>query len=202
MNRIKTWKCPKCDELIHTDSIIRDCPNCGQATGGYTLIFDPTEPVIYDPKPELTRIMYHGTSEENSKAILETGFREGTYFTKDLASALIMGGMYLFEVWFSDEEHQMRDNCWEYISPTPVPKDKIIALRHFSQEKVYGGKEAEIACQKYTLSKMYPEKPFCTTCSGRGQLQDYDDYVGQWKNHLPVTACPACNGHGVLNRWD
>ena len=48
-------------------------------------------------------IYYHGTTEDNAQIILKKGFKKGTYFTWDLHSALVMGGMWVFAIYFEDK---------------------------------------------------------------------------------------------------
>ncbi len=85
----------------------------------------------------LLHIVYHGTSEENTKKILKEGFKEYSYFAKNLADAISMGGPYVFGVviehkkapeWF---EHF---RCWQIRNKELIPPSKIVSLRKYSSE--------------------------------------------------------------------
>jgi hypothetical protein len=151
---------------------------------------------------DLPTFMYHGTTKEATLSILQNGFRPNSYFTIYMDSALVMGGLYLFKIWFHKNEHPNRGKNWQYVSPIAVPKERIVWLRNFSQEIIYKNEPAEIEAKKECHSKLYPNKEFCDNCQGLGQLEKYDEFAGQWRNNLPVTTCPVCQGHGVKNRWE
>ncbi len=58
-------------------------------------------------------VYYHGTTKENAETIQKQGFKKGTYFTWDLHSALVMGGMYVFGL-FDDKSPEK--SYWEWIN--------------------------------------------------------------------------------------
>lgn len=92
----------------------------------------------------LLHIVYHGTTEENAKKILKEGFKEYTYFAKNLADAIGFGGGYVFAValehkyaseWF---EHF---RCWQIKNKNHIPITKIVSLRKYSIEELFRNKK-------------------------------------------------------------
>jgi len=139
-------------------------------------------------------VYYHGTTKENAESILETGFKEGTYFTWDLHSALMMGGMYVFGIYFEDKDHT---KYWEWITPDPINKDKILYLRKFDVDCLYDN-DKEANKIKHINHLEYFDRPvrFCWKCNGRGQLNEPAKYGGF--SSEPCIVCPDCKGHGAL----
>jgi len=87
----------------------------------------------------LLHIVYHGTTKKNAEKILKEGFKEYTYFAKNLAAAIGFGGGYVFAValghkyapeWF---EHF---RCWQIMNKKRVPVSQIVSLRKYSFEEL------------------------------------------------------------------
>jgi len=94
-------------------------------------------------------VWYHGTSKENAESILREGFRVGTYFGKDLADALFMGGAYVFAVSFPKSTRS--EAGWQMTINEPVPVGRIVQLRHYQTELLY---ENEMEGQRVFASNM------------------------------------------------
>ena len=145
-------------------------------------------------KEETGSIYYHGTDEASAKEILRAGFKAGTYFTWDLHSALVMGGMWVFGVYF---ENKNPSNYWEYISDTPINKERILYIRKFIIDCVYDNVVATDKLQIEFLKELHGnDMIFCTTCDGHGQLNKNIPY--QRPTHFDV--CPVCEGFGCLTK--
>ena len=107
---------------------------------------------------------YHGTTKEASEIILKEGFRAGTYFSKEMASSLVMGGDYVFWVWFNEDPTK----CWEYICPEPIGKDQI------TPKVLYHSEEVERRVRKQHHEEDYgKDSIFCTHCDGLGQMESH-----------------------------
>ena len=139
-------------------------------------------------------IYYHGTTKEKADTILKEGFNKGTYFTWDLHSALVMGGIYVFGISFDDKDHT---DYWEWITPDPIDKEKILYLRKFEVTCLYDNQEEDERI-KHLNQVEYHGRPllFCNKCKGRGQLNTVPKYGG-WSKE-PCVVCPDCNGHGAV----
>lgn len=143
-------------------------------------------------------VYYHGTSKENADLIIKEGFKEGTYFTWDLHSALVMGGMYIFGIFFEDKDIS---NYWEWRNSKVIHPDKILYLRKFDVECLYdneieSGKATHKNHKKYFKEFFKIDVIFCEKCKGRGQLNNQPKYGGWGKEKCIV--CPDCKGHGCL----
>lgn len=79
--------------------------------------------------PIKSRIWYHGTNETAAKQILNSGFREGTYFADCLADALIFGGNHVFEVAL-----RCRDSKWQIVVTEAVPLENIVNYSVYTVE--------------------------------------------------------------------
>ena len=116
-------------------------------------------------------IYYHGTTEANPRTILKKGFKKGTYFTWDLHSALVMGGMWVFAVYFKDKDPTK--SYWEYITPKLIKKNKILYLRKFDVECIYDNEDENIKLREIMLKENRGKDVIlCKACSGRGQLNE------------------------------
>jgi hypothetical protein len=140
-------------------------------------------------------IYYHGTTKEKADLILKSGFKEGTYFTWDLHSALVMGGMYVFGIWFKDKSPEK--SYWEYITSTKIPKSRILYLKKFSVKNIYGNPKEDRKIKQYYNDEHFGRKTkFCTKCDGHGQLNKAPEYGGWHHKNYKVIVCSNCNGHG------
>ncbi len=80
---------------------------------------------------------YHGTNEENSKLIIENGFRKGTYFAYHLENSLAFGGKYVFMVEFDETKFNNEDeNDWQFWIVNTVMPDKIKSLTKYEEEVI------------------------------------------------------------------
>ena len=91
-------------------------------------------------KNNLLHIVYHGTTKENADKILKEGFKEYTYFAKNLKDAIGFGGGYVFEVvmehkcaseWF---EHF---RCWQMMNREHIPPSKIVSLKRYDKDEIF-----------------------------------------------------------------
>lgn len=74
-------------------------------------------------------IRYHGTSKSNSESIIQSKFKEGTWFSENLQDAIGYGGPYIFEVAF--EENDVKDK-WQFHILESIPSDRIITFYSIS----------------------------------------------------------------------
>lgn len=139
---------------------------------------------------------YHGTNARNAKLILKNGFKKGTHFTWDLHSALVMGGMWVFGVYFEDKDPS---SYWEYISREPIQKEKILYLRKFNVKCIYDNEDEharirEINHQEYWSTDVVQ----CKKCRGSGQLNESPRYGGWKRIQYKIEVCDICGGYGCL----
>jgi len=153
-------------------------------------------------------IYYHGTTEENAKNILEKGFNKETYFTWDLHSALQMGGMWIFSIYFAHLD--IKNGHWEYRCEENISPDRILYLRKFSIDCLYDNDEAQTAVRRDTVKELYcASHPlnkvvavdiiFCEYCKGLGQMNSPYPYSNSLKDkNYSIVVCPKCKGYGYL----
>jgi len=140
-------------------------------------------------------VYYHGTDESGADAILKEGFKEGTYFTWDLHSALVMGGMHIFAVYFPDKEIT---DYWEWISDKVIPLEEILYYRKFTVECVYDDEHMQEELQKKILIERHGEDTIhCVKCKGYGQLNKVYEYAA-WRKDDKLIVCDICKGFGCL----
>lgn len=93
---------------------------------------------------ELLHILYHGTDETTAKKIMVNGFKEFTYFAKNLKDALKFGGDCVFEVafpdgfapnWFSSEF------CWQIRNKKRILPDKIVRVCKYDERLIFENKQ-------------------------------------------------------------
>ena len=139
-------------------------------------------------------IYYHGTDEKTSKIILANGFKIGTYFTWDLHSALVMGGMWVFGVYFEDKNPS---DYWEWITDFLIMPDRILYLRKFEIKCVFDND-----CENERIKEIFHKENYghdiivCKNCRGTGQMNESAKYSG-WGKVSPVV-CEVCRGYGCL----
>jgi len=142
-------------------------------------------------------IYYHGTNEENAKKILKTGFRARTYFTWDLHSALVMGGMWVFGIYFKDKSPDK--SYWQHVCSKPISSSKILFLRKFNIECIYDNKKADKEMSLLVKKEYHGDNiRLCPNCNGRGQTNPIPPY-GKLKDY-GCDACEKCNGNGFLRK--
>lgn len=140
-------------------------------------------------------VYYHGTNKENADIILKEGFKEGTYFSWDLHSALAFGGMHILAVYFPDKEIK---DYWEWISDKIIPAEEILYYRIFTVECVYDNEDArEVLTKLNNIERRGEDVIHCTKCKGRGQLNKVYEYIA-WRKNDKLIVCDICKGFGCL----
>ena len=140
-------------------------------------------------------IYYHGTNKKNVDAILKEGFKEGTYFTWDLHSALAFGGMHIFAIYFPDKEIK---DYWELIIDKVIQAEEILYYRIFTVECVYDNEDAREALTKLRIIKERGEDTIhCTKWKGSGKLNKVYEYTA-WRKDDKLRVCDICKGFGCL----
>jgi len=141
-------------------------------------------------------VYYHGTTEANALIISKKGFKKGTYFTWDLHSALVMGGMWVFGVYFEDKDP---NSYWEYITPKLINKNKILYLRKFDVQCIYDSEDEQAKIRDINAKEYWKQNVIqCKSCRGKGQLNEAPKYGG-WKDpSYKIQVCEVCGGHGCL----
>lgn len=83
------------------------------------------------------RFCYHGTrSREDAERILKVGFKDGTYFTPQMANAYAGGARpYIFEVAFC-MDFEPRGG-WQWVETGITSTDRIHALYVFDKDPLY-----------------------------------------------------------------
>ncbi len=142
---------------------------------------------------------YHGTSLENYKKIIKTGFRSGTFFAQRLSTALCYGGEYVFSVWFKDDP----STYWEWVCPRKISKNKIVFVHKFNNKLLYRNEKEYYTSCKDTLKQIYPNKKFCKKCKGSGEIGYFkkrkpDLFKRHFKKdiNLKIEVCDKCKGQG------
>lgn len=84
------------------------------------------------------RICYHGTSTRKvADKILKEGFKDNTYFSKNLHDAISYGGRYVFSVVF---ETDLLPDGWQFVA-NKMPPESIMGLTHYREvKKLYENK--------------------------------------------------------------
>ena len=132
--------------------------------------------------------LYHGTNQENSEAILQEGFRSGTYFAMNMADALFMGGPYVFTV-FVDQDFD--PNVWQKRFDHTIEPHAIVLLIHMPPTLIHWNPQTRTAVNRAEVKKAGRE--FCESCGGRGQLENYPPL---YRGGMACTSCDDCGGHG------
>jgi len=86
-------------------------------------------------------VWFHGTSQENAKSIALKGFREGTWFARNMETAVAYGGPYVFSVRvsFDVELERWQVCCANALAPCQIEKLTIVG-----EEKTLAQLEAEV----------------------------------------------------------
>ena len=136
------------------------------------------------------KVWYHGTSEDAAQRILQEGFKPGTYFARNLADSLHMGGTVLFEVVFDEDP----TDYWEVITGY-IPPDRILMAYRVRPEILFHDKDLR---ERLVVSSLAPKGATgCNVCRGRGQIEDYPPFT-YWRQNLPCTVCDTCGGRGYV----
>lgn len=92
-------------------------------------------------KSKAQLIYYHGTNnKKTADKILKEGFKQYTFFSKDLYDAICYGGKYIFRVWFYKAE---LPNNWQVRCVNKVPKERIFELIKFKKDKLFFNKNTD-----------------------------------------------------------
>jgi hypothetical protein len=141
-------------------------------------------------------ILYHGTTEENFKQILENGFYAGTYFSPFLDTALSQGGDFVFSVLFKDLE--LEPDIWEVVWPEKIPVERILNVVVYQRNEIYKNYDVEILLKQEFLDKEETstgvKRKVCLNCSGKGQLEEIG--FKRWREIKNITVCEVCKGYG------
>ena len=141
-------------------------------------------------------IYYHGTDAHTATKILKDGFKAGTYFTWDLHSALGMGGLWVFGVFFDGMSPEK--SYWELITPERMPPERILYLRKFTAMPIYDNEAAQEELRKTFNREAHGKDVIhCQNCKGRGQMNTPKLYSGGFK-HAECIPCEVCAGFGCL----
>jgi len=127
---------------------------------------------VFNMEPENTsstiqiyRILYHGTNtKEKVDSVLQTGFKAGTYFAKDLADSLAYGGHWVFSVCFPNDkvdEWYKNSRTWQLITRAVIPPDKIVRLEYYPphEELMVNTKLAQMIGHRGLI-----EEHYCPIC--------------------------------------
>ena len=140
-------------------------------------------------------IYFHGTNKHNAEIILEKGFKKGTYFAKHLESSLIMGGKYIFWVYFKEDP---TDN-WQYISDKHISIKNILLLRQYSAKRIYSNdKLAEKIHHDNHIEFNGPNIKHCNFCKGKGEINNRE--WDKCANGKYGPFCPKCGGFGCIKK--
>jgi len=139
-------------------------------------------------------IWYHGTTKENAEEIAQTGFREGTFFTSDLSSAIFYGGEFVFHVWFDEDP----TSYWEYVATGVISTEKILYLIYYSPELCIHNRECQRRIREQSIKEEYIDGvTICEDCDGRGQEEEYYPLTTSRKDYQ-ITSCKSCKGFGRI----
>ena len=139
-------------------------------------------------------VYYHGTSKVNADYIKKYGFKMGTYFTWDLHSALVMGGRYVFGIYF---ENRNRNDYWEWISDAVISPNEIIYLYRFDVKIIFDNENEHERIRKINHQEQYKYPVIhCEDCKGRGQLNSARRFG--WEIRIVPIVCGICGGFGCI----
>ncbi len=80
-------------------------------------------------------VLYHGTKfKKTASKILKEGFKEWSYFAKDLNTAIGQGGKYVFEVVFFSKN---LPNYWQVRCENKVSAKRIVNLKKYTVEDIF-----------------------------------------------------------------
>lgn len=147
-------------------------------------------------------LLYHGTNSKRVfEIILKEGFKEGTYFTPYLNSAITYGGKWVFAI---GEAKDRPGNPWEIIMQDPIPPERILFVHEYSPKLIYLNKEAMLRLRRDEVAA--DGNVMCENCKGRGEHRD-DKYAfrylrgaggGAWRTRKDrIKVCEKCNGYGL-----
>jgi hypothetical protein len=142
-------------------------------------------------------IWFHGTLRERAGIILKEGFKAGTNFAKHLESSLVMGGPYVFWVFFEKDP----TDCWEYVSSKPVGPDKILLLRRYNIQRLYDNEDLAEKIRYLNHTEQHGENiNHCKKCTGKGEINDRAWDEPRKERNKKLVVCPDCKGFGFLKR--
>jgi len=140
-------------------------------------------------------IRFHGTTKDVAEIILKRGFKKGTHFAKHLEDALVMGGKYIFWVYFEEDPTKY----WEYISDKKTPSSRILLLRKYATSRLYqNDKLAERIRHECNIEYHGNEIKHCKVCRGKGEIHDRE-----WDESRVLArtvVCSNCRGFGCTRK--
>ena len=85
--------------------------------------------------------LYHGTKfKYNADKILKTGFKELSYFSTDLWTAMAQGGKYVFVVVFIKNQ---LPNYWQVRCENKIPTSRIVSLNRYKEMEIHLNKKLQ-----------------------------------------------------------
>jgi len=140
-------------------------------------------------------LWFHGTNKKASEIIIKDGFKNGTFFAKNLSDSLTMGGEYVFWVWFDKDPTEY----WEYVSNKEISKDQILLLRKYSISRLYQNETLLKKIRHYHSTLMHGENILlCKTCEGKGEMNNRE--FDECANGKYGKTCSKCGGFGCLTK--
>lgn len=103
-------------------------------------------------------ILYHGTKFKYiADKILEEGFKEWSYFAKDLATAIDQGGKYVFAVVFLKSD---LPDYWQVRCEDKIPAGRIVRMSKYSEIEIVKDRDLQDKVFNNAL-ELSNTKPYC-----------------------------------------
>ncbi|MGL4982249.1 MAG: hypothetical protein ACRC4W_05285 [Treponemataceae bacterium] len=136
--------------------------------------------------------LYHGTIKKYADIIIKEGFKDYTYFTPFLDSAINMGGEYVFSIYDKNVTDAMLGNGEWQFRLSGIKKDKIVSLIRYKAKLLYYDTDSH--------RKYFEDENTCKLCNGKGEIGHIDD--GSWllprgssfhSRKKGLVLCPECS---------
>jgi hypothetical protein len=142
-------------------------------------------------------IWFHGTTKKCADKILKEGFNAGTNFARHLEDSLVMGGRYIFWVFFEKDPTK----CWEYICDKWIGPENILLLRRYDVERIYQNDKLAEKIRLRNLVEYNGENiELCRVCRGKGEIDDREWDEPRKERNQPLVVCSKCNGFGFVRQ--